>query len=1042
MKKIKALLLCLALGLTVAATATAVACDKTPSGNTSSSDWFGDEEESVVTVRFSAPQVDVKQYESVALECTVKGSSAAVAYTSSDESIATVDENGNVTAKGVLGVATITATVEGVSASCKVNVIKAPYAPQIILQNDEYTIEKGETIAFSVETEWNKAPITEDVEYKVSLTEDSKNAKSSVSIEGNTVTVVGSDAETFSFIVSTTVRGHYTSEVVTVNVVGAKLKLQPKSLAFQPVTNGYKATISTTNLVGDMANTLPLEFVAVKGGEEVSATIDWDVEGDQIVLQDDTIIGQKRGVATLMGTVTHDGETATVQVVCDVVPPEVHLEETAVLEVENLKNLKLNSSLIGNLENVELHGAQIGTTVPGTPFIIFNKAAFPKQSPLLGRQEMIVNTDLVRYTMDVDVYTMIINDAAELDKMRSVALMDQTEWSVRFGKEVNSQIYDGYFILGNDISYNGMIMSMTDTGTVWGVQGLESEDRGFRGVFDGKGYNIDGVTVGKHPSGDVKQAGGIFGYVATGGIVKNVSFTNAVVQANTGFICSRGSGTIENVSISYKKIGGDKATNGLNSSSTPNAMGSFFTKGAGNSARVVNCLVDASAAEITFEVGSYAGKPTYAVRLVGLATNVENVIALCPDTRVLSVSGADIQRANYLDLVAEQGLVAPFDKTYWTTVEGVPMFKNQAEKIDVNAPVEFLYKEDNTLVAGFEMLILTNNPYSKIELDTKATYPDGAETTSEGVTYESNVLSATDEAFRKTVTFTATSLFNPAITATHTVYIDSFGSVAASPITEEKLSVYMSDKVLTIGDGSWMGTENYVYLGDQIIGSGATELAIDYIPCEWGDNEVTVVSVKDGAREHFTLTLHVWYKKGDFKNSTKVQENAFSTWYGSDSTYFFEEIAADKIPAEIGKAEGFENVTGWSCPAVWISAMGSEFFNNMDLSGYSDVWFAIKSVNITRYIFQTVEVYSPDWLYFHYTQTSDGVWAAEVTVNDKAYKTEFNIQGAGKNSVAKLLYRDGWANGFLIYNNNREEGAVSEENPTVVYTSEIRAISK
>ena len=45
MKKIKALLLCLALGLTVAATATAVACDKTPSGNTSSSDWFGDEEE-------------------------------------------------------------------------------------------------------------------------------------------------------------------------------------------------------------------------------------------------------------------------------------------------------------------------------------------------------------------------------------------------------------------------------------------------------------------------------------------------------------------------------------------------------------------------------------------------------------------------------------------------------------------------------------------------------------------------------------------------------------------------------------------------------------------------------------------------------------------------------------------------------------------------------------------------------------------------------------------------------------------------------------
>ena len=1020
MKKIKAIILALALGLTIAATATAVGCKDNKNNNTSS-DYFTEDTESLVSVSFEKSDASVYQYESVALLCTAKGTSEAIVYTSSDETVATVDANGKVTAKDKIGEVTITATVSGVSAICKVKVEKSPYAPEIILSTSSYTMEMGETLEFTVATVWNKTALDETIEYTATLAENSQNAKATLSVEGNTVKVVAGDVETLDFVVSTTVRGLYTSKLVTVNVVAPKLKVLPTTGSFTPENGRYIANLSTTDLLGEMINSLPLDFVASKGGEILDeVAIDWTIEGTAAALVDGNIVGKETGTALLTGTADYQGETVTVQVECNVIPPEFRLEETAVIDLqEDNITVTLKSELLGTLLSAEYFGEKVSTRAKGNT-ILFNPSLFPTTSRKLGKQEMVINTTLVRYTMDVEVYTMIIDTADELDMMRSVAHIEQTEWSTRFEEYRDSQLYDGYFVLGANIQYNNKtIMSMTDTGSVWLVQGYENDDsRGFLGVFDGRGYNIDGVTVGKNPSGDVKQAGGIFGYLAAGGVVKNVSFTNATLLANNGFICSRGNGTIENVSIQYKKIGGDKETHGLNDSSNPRMMGSFFSCAAGARATVKNCLVDASAADITLETGMYNGAKTMNVCLVGKAKNVEKVIALCPDTRILENSGADIQRQTYNDLVAESELVEGFDKTIWTTVQGVPMFVNQAETLDLDAPISFLNVK-NSLVAGFDMLILTNNPYVKIDVEVV-----------EGVKFENSLLSATEEAFEDTVTLTATSLFNPENKVTMDIYIDSFGVQVDAPAMDGTPIVYNNNPVLTIGDNTWMGDENYVYIGADVysIGNGAESVTIDCDKFGWGTREVTVVTIKEGERSHFNINLRVWYVKAAFADSIVVKDSAFSTT--RTSTYTLTEV-----PSDIEAPEGYENIIRLDCVQEWPTALAREFFNRDDLSAYSDVWFAVKITN-GEFICKQNAVKTVGWIYFHYTQLKEGEWVAEITVDGKVHETEFNVRGT---TVANMLYRDGWTNGFLFYNNNGRKAA---EATTSMYATEIRGVLK
>lgn len=113
------------------------------------------------------------------LKTTVTGTNKAVSWSSSNSNIASVDKNGKVTAK-TKGTATITAKVDGVSASCKVTV-NEPAKTTIKLDKTKLELGAGEpctlkaTVSPSQKVTWtssNPKLVKVDSNGKLTVTND------------------------------------------------------------------------------------------------------------------------------------------------------------------------------------------------------------------------------------------------------------------------------------------------------------------------------------------------------------------------------------------------------------------------------------------------------------------------------------------------------------------------------------------------------------------------------------------------------------------------------------------------------------------------------------------------------------------------------------------------------------------------------------------------------------------------------------------------------------------------------------------------------
>ena len=94
------------------------------------------------SVKLDKTNLTLTKGKTYTLKTTVTGTNKAVSWSSSNSSVASVDKNGKVTAK-TKGTATITAKVDGVSASCKVTV-NEPAKTTIKLNKTKVTLGIGE----------------------------------------------------------------------------------------------------------------------------------------------------------------------------------------------------------------------------------------------------------------------------------------------------------------------------------------------------------------------------------------------------------------------------------------------------------------------------------------------------------------------------------------------------------------------------------------------------------------------------------------------------------------------------------------------------------------------------------------------------------------------------------------------------------------------------------------------------------------------------------------------------------------------------------
>ncbi len=116
--------------------------------------------------------------------------------------------------------------------------------------------------------------------------------------------------------------------------------------------------------------------------------------------------------------------------------------------------------------------------------------------------------------------------------------------------------YNKYYLLMNDINLSlnasNTAIFAPDTSPSGGFQGDS-----FVGSFDGQGYSIIGLTIDGVAEGNDYL--GLFGYVGTGGIVKNLNLVDCSVAGDDNISCLAGMvyGTIENCTVQGTLTGDD-----------------------------------------------------------------------------------------------------------------------------------------------------------------------------------------------------------------------------------------------------------------------------------------------------------------------------------------------------------------------------------------------------------------------------------------------------------------------------------------------------
>ena len=230
---------------------------------------------------------------------------------------------------------------------------------------------------------------------------------------------------------------------------------------------------------------------------------------------------------------------------------------------------------------------------------------------------------------------------------------DYANWiTIAKACEQSATLWGGYFRLGANITATSMVMFN---------RGATDGSEGFKGVFDGCGYIIDGLNRSSWDSNAFVTT------MTETGVLKNIAFTNVRITGEGNFLTSGGKGTIENVYVQYKEISAGSQYNGT--------IANFK---AGCAMR--NVFVDASKATV---VGNGA---TFRILTSGTASGFGGVFGVCPSENYNPEQSIGDRGNNYAAIAyfanndelkaneTTQGVLKGWNSTYWTIVDGVPVF--------------------------------------------------------------------------------------------------------------------------------------------------------------------------------------------------------------------------------------------------------------------------------------------------------------------------------------------------------------------------------
>ena len=261
-----------------------------------------------------------------------------------------------------------------------------------------------------------------------------------------------------------------------------------------------------------------------------------------------------------------------------------------------------------------------------------------------GEKEIVVTDDSGKtITIAATLISKVLKNAT-----------DYANW-IKIAKacEQSATLWGGYFRLGANITATSMVMFNRGATT----DGSE----GFKGVFDGCGYIIDGLNRSSWDSNAFITT------MTETGVLKNIAFTNVKITGAGNFLTSGGKGTIENVYVQYTEISAGSQYNGT--------IANFV-----DGCAMRNVFVDATKATV---VGNGA---TFRILTSNTTSGFGGVFGVCPSENY-NPAQAIGDRGNNYEAIAyfanndelkankkTQEKLAGWDSAYWTIVDGVPVF--------------------------------------------------------------------------------------------------------------------------------------------------------------------------------------------------------------------------------------------------------------------------------------------------------------------------------------------------------------------------------
>ena len=625
------------------------------SDNSTSSD-VGQSE--VEEINFEKDYYSLEQFTSVTVRVP-DFTGETVAYKSSDTKVATIDEDGLVYALTV-GQTTITAECNGKTAACTVAVTKAKYTPILELEHDNVSLNMGDKFSMNVYATYNGEKLSEDIEYTVTLADGAAENIAEVTVLNGRVTINALAAGETEFYVSATIRGKYLNKSLTVKVLPAELRINLIMDDMKTDETGYVINIATVSGVFGEAE-LALSADIYEGRQKVDgATVTWTSRNENIVKIEERngvsyVVAQKGGEGVIVGSCTYGEKTASVEVRVNVIKPIVALqtEEVPVISAYGAKADPANNKL--TIDKSLIEGEFIRATVDGVVVSVSSEVvddnvnitldgdAFPKKTEQLGAMKMLIETDELRYELDIEVYSLVVKTEQDLMKI----------------SEIEAELKgEGYFILGNDIEMSGSSRTWFWYGDINHVIGY---NQAFVGIIDGRGYKVSGFAL------EHADVHGFIHQFGAGGVLKNIAFIDAVFLNKGGFITNSAGGTLENVYIGVKKF--DNVSQSNHGLFGPTWQSYKFT--------MKNVVIDYTEATINVEgkanttlAGNFADGTQFTnVALIGIPETLKGT-----DYEGKGVKNYYISYTDGTD----NGVSLPdsgWDEKYWTMKEGsIPSF--------------------------------------------------------------------------------------------------------------------------------------------------------------------------------------------------------------------------------------------------------------------------------------------------------------------------------------------------------------------------------